>query len=329
MSSPGWLVLSALTFGGAQRRRGSARSAGSPGAVSLDRPPRPHRLGGFSEPRPDHRQSSKRDRIGLRMGDLSNNAMLDPHVVQTVTRGMPMEPPPLTTAGEPARLGATTDRTQSLWLAGLHFRVSKTIDYRDTRQVSARTGCRVWSVWCVVECVSQIPIRPGIGPGLSWTSAAPDVDSFQLEQWCAGGAFDVAGYPGGSAQGLSGAVGLFAPVAADVPTVPVGAGAVSGAGIAVFEATQINDRDGACWFCHCRPEPPAPVTRRGVATVGICISVQVAPSAAISPGSLPGRTDRSVWVHSLSRRTTPRTFTNGRGDRARPDALRRRGGRCG
>src|SRR5664279_2372150 len=35
-------------------------------------------------------------------------------------------------------------------------------------------------------------------------------------------------------------------MAADVPTVPVGAaGAVSGTGIAVFEATQINDRNGA------------------------------------------------------------------------------------
>jgi hypothetical protein len=36
--------------------------------------------------------------------------MIDPRVVQTVTRVMPMEPRPLLTAVEPAGLGATTDR---------------------------------------------------------------------------------------------------------------------------------------------------------------------------------------------------------------------------
>lgn len=40
-------------------------------------------------------------------------------------------------------------------------------------------------------------------------------------------------------------VGLFAPVAADVPTVAVGtASVVGGAGVAVFEATQIDDGHG-------------------------------------------------------------------------------------
>ena len=34
---------------------------------------------------------------------------------------------------------------------------------------------------------------------------------------------------------------------------------------------------------HSVPDPPDPVTCRGVATVGICIRVQVAPIAAISP----------------------------------------------
>ena len=52
--------------------------------------------------------------------------MIDPRVVQTVTRAMPIEPPPLLRLSNQPRLGATTDRTQSPELAGLHFRVSKT-----------------------------------------------------------------------------------------------------------------------------------------------------------------------------------------------------------
>jgi hypothetical protein len=42
-----------LTFGGAQRRRRSARSDGPPGAASLDRTgPRPHKLGGLQRTHP-------------------------------------------------------------------------------------------------------------------------------------------------------------------------------------------------------------------------------------------------------------------------------------
>jgi hypothetical protein len=52
--------------------------------------------------------------------------MIDPRVVQTVTRAMPMEPPPLLRLSNQPGLAATTDRTRSSGLAGLHFRVSKT-----------------------------------------------------------------------------------------------------------------------------------------------------------------------------------------------------------
>ena len=47
--------------------------------------------------------------------------MIDPRVVQTVTRAMPMEPPPLLRLSNQPGLAATTDRTRSSGLAGLHF----------------------------------------------------------------------------------------------------------------------------------------------------------------------------------------------------------------
>ena len=73
-------------------------------------------------------------------------------------------------------------------------------------------------------------------------------------------------------------MGLFAPVAADVPTVPVGtAGTVSGTGIAVFEATQINDRNGA-------------------------LLVLPLPAGAARAGDLPGRRDGGD-LHQRPRRT--------------------------
>ncbi|HZM66104.1 MAG TPA: hypothetical protein VFC16_07375 [Nakamurella sp.] len=61
-------------------------------------------------------------------------------------------------------------------------------------------------------------------------------------------------------------------MAADVPTVPVGtAGTVSGTCIAVFEATQINDRHGA-------------------------LLVLPLPAGAARAGDLPGRRDKYVMA---------------------------------
>jgi hypothetical protein len=65
-----WLVHGVDFRGSAAEEKLGPIGWATPGAASLDRKgPRPHKLGGLQRTHPDHRQSSKRDRIGFRTGD--------------------------------------------------------------------------------------------------------------------------------------------------------------------------------------------------------------------------------------------------------------------
>ena len=82
---------------------------GRPGLRPLTgRAPAPADSEGFSEPNPTTDRAVNPGRIGFRTADVPDNEMIDPRVVQPVTRVMPKGTSAATAAAEPARDGATT-----------------------------------------------------------------------------------------------------------------------------------------------------------------------------------------------------------------------------